>query len=100
VGTPDFLYWQCREAALASIDAWESIFGTFTRWQAGSTLSVIPDLDQDLNAFYNRSSLSFFHQKVGAKTYFSGASTDVVAHEAGHAFLDAIRPDFWGSSRV
>jgi len=99
VGTPDFLYWQCREAALASIDAWESIFGTFTRWQAGSTLSVIPDLDQDLNAFYNRSSLSFFHQKVGAKTYFSGASTDVVAHEAGHAFLDAIRPDFWGSSR-
>ncbi len=99
VGTPGFLYWQCREAALASIEAWESISGNLTRWQIGSTLNVIPDLGEDLNAFYNRSSLSFFHKKVGTKTYFSGASTDVVAHEAGHAFLDAIRPDFWGSSR-
>jgi len=99
VGTPDFLYWQCREAALASIAAWEEISGSFSRWQVGDTLKVLPDRGEDLNAYYDRLGLSFFHQKIASKTYFSGASTDVVAHEAGHAFLDAIRPDLWDSSR-
>src|SRR5262249_14753293 len=27
--------------------------------------------------------------------FFSGASTDVVAHEVGHGLLDSIRPDFF-----
>ena len=105
VGTPEFLYWQCREAALAAIDAWEQIHGRFASWHGGDTLPVHPDAGEDLNAFYDRKRgtdperLSFFHRKVGSKTYFSGASTDVVAHESGHGFLDSIRPDFWDSSR-
>jgi len=104
-GTPEFLYWQCREGALAAIEAWEAIHGAFASWQEDATLDVLPDEGEDLNAYYDRSRgsqpdrISFFHQKIGAKTYFSGASTDVVAHEAGHAFLDAIRPDFWSSLR-
>ena len=32
---------------------------------------------------------------TGTKTTYSGASTDVVAHEAGHALLDHARPDLW-----
>jgi hypothetical protein len=105
VGTTDFLYWQCREAMLASLDAWELIHGPFSSWQDGDTLPIFKDAGVDLNAFYDRKRggqperLSFFHEKVGTKTYFSGASTDVVSHEAGHAFLDAIRPDFWTSTR-
>jgi hypothetical protein len=33
---------------------------------------------------------------VGAQTFFSGASTDVVSHEVGHGLLDSMRPDFFG----
>ena len=50
------------------------------------------------NAFYDRSSLQFFRFDTAARTYFSGASTDVVAHEAGHGLLDAIWPDLWSSN--
>jgi hypothetical protein len=105
VGTPEFLYWQCRQAALAALEAWQEVHGPFTSWQEDESLSVYPDLGVDLNAYYDRARgglperISFFHQQVGNKTYFSGASTDVVAHEAGHAFLDALRPDFWTSFR-
>jgi hypothetical protein len=105
VGTPEFLYWQCREAALAAVESWEEIHGSFTSWQDGRSLSVFPDDGEDLNAYYDRKRsgrperISFFHRKIGNKTYLSGASTDVVAHEAGHAILDAIRPDFWTSFR-
>ncbi len=96
-GTPEFLFWQSREAGLRAIDTWEVLTGNFTSWQAAQKIPLHADAGEDLNAFYDRASLSFFHQKVGTKTYFSGASTDVVAHEAGHGFLDSIRPDFWDS---
>ena len=95
VGTSDFLFWQCREAALLAINVWEQITGTpFKKWQSGPKIALLQDAGVDLNAFYDRASLSFFHQQIGAKTFFSGASTDVVAHEAGHGFLDSIRPAF------
>jgi len=97
-GTPEFLYWQSREAGLAAMDAWEAVTGNFTSWQSGKKIALLPDVDEDLNAYYDRASISFFHQKVSGTTYFSGASTDVVSHEAGHGFLDAIRPDFWDSN--
>ena len=42
--------------------------------------------------------MSFFHRTVGGATFFSGASTDVVAHEVGHGLLDAIRPDLWDAA--
>jgi hypothetical protein len=48
-----------------------------------------------LNAFYDRASFSFFHKTVAGTTFFSGASTDVVAHEVGHGLLDSVRPDFF-----
>ena len=45
--------------------------------------------------FYNRASFSFFHKTLGAETFFSGESTDVVAHEVGHGLVDSIRPAFF-----
>ena len=105
VGTPEFLYWQCREAALAAIEAWENISDPLTSWGDSETMPVFPDDGEDLNAYYDHARdgrpkrVSFFHKAVGTKTYFSGASTDVVAHEFGHALLDTIRPDFWTSFR-
>jgi hypothetical protein len=97
-GTPQFLFWQCREAGLASLETWESFAGPFARWQGNRrTLRLLQDVGVDLNAFYDRQSFSFFHQLIQRRTYFSGASTDVVAHEIGHGLLDAIRPDLWTS---
>lgn len=99
IGTDEFLYWQCREAALRAVDLWEAIDGPMTTWQPGSTLRLIQKTpgQAQLNAFYNRNSLSFFQVNGAGASYQSGASTDVVAHEAGHAFLDMIRPDLWSA---
>ena len=101
-GTPGFIHWQCREAALQAVwKVWEGIAGPLPRWaRSGNVrkLDLFPDFGLDLNAYYDGQSLSFFHSSAGTKTTFSGASTDVVAHEAGHGFLDAVRPDLWFSN--
>ncbi len=95
----DFVYWQAREAALTAVEAFEDIYGQkVTRWARSPTpkkLTLRHDAGVDLNAYYDGRSLSFFHKAIGKKNIFSGASTDVVAHEAGHALLDFLRPDLW-----
>lgn len=96
-GTPQFLFWQAREAAIAAVAAWEACAGqTHTAWQGNrKKLPLMQDAGKDLNAFYDRASFSFFHETVGAETFFSGASTDVVSHEVGHGLLNSMRPDFF-----
>ena len=95
-GTPKFLFWQVREAAIAAVQAWEASAGPHTAWQGKrKKLPLLQDAGTDLNAFYDRDTFSFFHQTVGNTTFFSGASTDVVAHEVGHGLLDSVRPDFF-----
>ena len=95
-GTPQFLFWQCREAAIAAVQAWEASAGTHTKWQGNrKKLPLHQDEGLDLNAFYDRVTFSFFHDTLGGTTFFSGASTDVVAHEVGHGLLDSVRPDFF-----
>jgi hypothetical protein len=98
-GTSQFLFWQAREAALTTLAAWETANGSFTRWQGNrTTIPLVQNAVVQLgaqptpNAFYNRASFQFFESTAGAKTTFSGESTDVVAHEIGHGILDAIRP--------
>jgi len=97
-GTPQFLFWQAREAAIAAVAAWEACAGqTHRAWQGNrKKLPLLLDVGVDLNAFYDRASFSFFHETVGAQTFFSGASTDVVSHEVGHGLLDSMRPDLFG----
>ncbi len=98
-GTPRFLFWQCREGALAAVDAWESVTGNLNAWQGNrKRLALVQDAGEDLNAFYDRFSFTFFHRAIGGDTFFSGASTDVVAHEIGHGLLDAVRPDLWDAA--
>jgi hypothetical protein len=101
-GTPEFLFWQCREAALSALEVWESLNGNLSRWGRARPdprrLSLIQDGGDDLNAGYDGQSLEFFHHTTGNKTTQAAASTDVVAHEAGHAFLDTLRPEIFLSS--
>ena len=100
-GTPEFLFWQCRQGAIAAVQTWESHAGAFSRWFSGRRLHLVQNAVAEFgeapqpNAFYDRSSFSFFEFTQGGKTTFSGESTDVVAHEIGHGLLDAIRPDLW-----
>lgn len=101
-GTADFLFWQAREAALAAVQTYEDLSGQKVKQWARSNprrrLDLVPDAGMDLNAYYNGQNLSFFQYTTGNKTTYSGASTDVVAHEAGHALLDQSRPDLWSSN--
>ena len=102
-GTPEFLHWQSREAALNAVAMWETIAAPVTRWARSSDprlIDLVADAGEDLNAYYDGDSVTFFHYQTGAKTTFSGASTDVVAHECGHALLDVIRPDLWSVNTI
>ena len=95
-----YLRWQCREALLRAIAMWEKIAGPLRRWQHGAKLRVDADIGEELNAYYDRESVGYAHfrsTKTGRLRRFA-ASVDVVAHEAGHAFLDAIRPELWDSN--
>jgi len=98
-GTTEFLFWQTREAALAAVEAWEQVAGTLKAWQGNrKRLPLLRDEGSTLNAFYDRSTFSFFHRQFEDTTFFSGASTDVVAHEVGHGLLDSLRPDLWDAA--
>ena len=72
---------------------------TFTRWAAVNILSVNPRAGRDFNAYYDRQGLKFFYDKdfVTNKMVYTSESTDIVAHEFGHAFLDILRPDLWSA---
>src|SRR4051812_7609238 len=98
-GTPQHLFWQCREAALLAVEVRESLNCPLTRWSTladnPKKLVLVHDGGDQLNAFYDRESLAFFHHSTAGHGTFSGASTDVVSHESGHAFLDAIRPNLF-----
>ncbi len=101
-GTADFLFWQSREAALAAMATYERLSGNKVKQWARSTtpraLELMPDNGNDLNAYYDGQSLQFFSYTTSGKTTYSAASTDVVAHEVGHALLDQARPELWFSN--
>lgn len=65
------------------------------KWAATQSLQIVPQAGKDLNAYYDRTNLKFFYYPIRGKTMFTADSSDVVAHELGHALLDAMRPDFW-----
>ncbi|HEX3137801.1 MAG TPA: hypothetical protein VHT22_09340, partial [Casimicrobiaceae bacterium] len=101
--SPEFLVWQCREAVMRALAMWEKIAGPLKHWQGNAQrkkLKVNIDEGSDLNAYYDRQSLGYYHfrsKKTKLLRRFA-ASTDVVSHECGHALLDAVRPELWDSN--
>lgn len=93
-GSREFRYWAAADALARGSQFWSSITG-LNRWQPGDTLKVTLDAGAELNAYYDRVGLSFFHDTAGGKIVYSGESPDVVCHEMGHAVLDVLRPELW-----
>lgn len=80
-------------------DVWENYFGAPYKWENGKALSVQPRAGRDLNAYYDRTALKFFYttDSLTKRTLYTSESSDVAAHECGHAILDAHHPDYWSS---
>lgn len=93
-GSEAFRYWTGIEALTRGIGLWAPHVGR-RGWAATKRLRIHFDRGRDLNAYYDRTSLSFFHDVAGDRTIYSGESPDVVTHELGHAILDALRPELW-----
>lgn len=110
-GTADFRFWTAAEALRRCTAFWLEAGATAWNPDIGAALTVRLDDGVDLNAYYARNDfpprdikqgLNFFHDTVRDAatgqnvTVFSGESPDVVAHEMGHAVLDALKPSLWG----
>jgi hypothetical protein len=103
--TLEFQTYQINYTLYRSIGLWKNIFqDSFNSWSTTENLNVIPELDYKIegakngfNAFYDREKLAFYFDVDDQthKTAYTCESVDVVAHENGHACLDAVHPDFW-----
>jgi hypothetical protein len=72
------------------------------KWAGTFNLQIYPRAGNDLNAYYNRKSLSFFsftHEKIGG-TIHTCDSAEIIAHELGHAILDTYRPETWNAALI
>jgi hypothetical protein len=88
--------------AALTINAFLEVFPEDIKWPFKyDHLLIRPNCGTDLNANYKRESgtLNFYSDTdpVRGAHVHSGASADIVAHEVGHALLDAIRPEYMSS---
>ena len=100
LGTPEFRYWTAVEAAARGATFWRQLIPEGTNWQPGPTLNILLDEGEDLNAYYDRKALNFFHGTAAGRTVYSCESPDVVCHEQGHAILDALRPELFDTASI
>src|SRR5690349_1148122 len=102
VGTAEFRYWALADAMARGATFWSRCVPAGTTWQRdnGPRLIAFADEGRDLNAFYDRGGLHFFHDVVRGSTVFSAESPDVVCHELGHAVLDAVKPQLWDAASL
>ena len=85
-----------------TLELLEKAYGEKIPWAFDKDrIEIVPDGGEMINAYYSRDdgSLNFFHatDPVTKEVVYSGGSGEVVAHEAGHAILDGLRPDYLGT---
>src|SRR5215469_10986745 len=98
-GTSEFRYWDAAAGLSRGTSFWGALAPAGTTWEPGGSLAVILDAGVDLNAFYDRQALNFFHGDGGdGNIVFSGESPDILCHELGHAVLDALRPELFNAA--
>ncbi len=96
--TSQFRYWTAAEALRRGADFWAARLPAGKSWEPGEVLKANLDEGVDLNAYYDRSELAFFHDRADGKTVYSGESPDILCHELGHAVLDSVRPELWDAA--
>ncbi len=99
-GTPEFEAGELFVVLSHTYAAWSDFFGGDFGWQPGfERLPIVPRAGQDFNAYYDRTALKFFYNtdKVVNQVVYTSESSDIVAHECGHAVLDAHHPEYWDS---
>ncbi len=98
-GTCEFEWGELAVILARTYDTWSDYFGAAFSWQPGDPLPANPRAGRDLNAYYDRHALKFFYdaEKKTGKTVYASESSDIIAHECGHAVLDAHHPDYWDS---
>jgi len=72
------------------------------KWAMVDILNVDPLAGIQPNAYYDRQFLKFFYfnSPSNHKEIFTSLSADIISHEMGHAFLDAIRPEFFSMASM
>ena len=100
-GTPEFRYWAAAAALSRAATFWGELVPAGVTWEPGATLPVVLDEGEDLNAFYDRKALNFFHGRgADGATVFSGESPDILCHELGHGILDSLRPELFNTASL
>jgi hypothetical protein len=99
-GTRGFRYWTAADALVRATEFWASILEDGVSWYKRGPLQVGLDQGAQMNAYYNRDGLWFFHARVAGRTIYSAESPDIICHEVGHAVLDAVRPELWDMMSV
>jgi hypothetical protein len=98
LGTPEFVDRQCFEAALRTLEVWETVSTPFRYWHNQQRSIVLkPRRQTGFGGAYERTKIGFDYHPVADPSMFVGASADAVSHEIGHAILDAKRPELWDS---
>jgi len=97
---PAFRYWNAAESLGRGVRFWVSLVPADVRWPIGTDLTAVIDAGTDLNAYYDRRQICFFHAPVNGDTVYSGESPDVLCHELGHAVLDALVPELWNTASI
>src|SRR5229473_2293799 len=100
-GTSEFRFWSAAASGARGVSYWGALAPDGITWESGPVLPMILDKGEDLNAFYDRKALNFFHGPgANGNTVFSGESPDIVCHELGHGILDSVRPELFNTASL
>jgi hypothetical protein len=99
-GTHQFQAGQLHVVLTRTYAMWFDFFDRAWEWQPGfARLPIVPRANEEFNAYYDRTALKFCYatNPLTRETVYTCESSDIIAHECGHAILDAQHPEYWDS---